>query len=465
MKKLIVDTNRKIYRATSVMFMVQLFGALGAGLLYFIGQIFFKGQFPGADTAGTITSLWFLFFYATDFAVVFFVLTLSYLIAGLPAIAPALTLALYFANFAGNPLPGGHFYINFFATPAHQGGGVNIGYISYLIMALSVSLMMKYLFIAWDRLKDALGKKLDSPLEKLRKRVKLIPNSLTGTGALEMADILLLFLIIPAVSAAATWFLIRYGIQKPFEWLGDALMAPLTALASKGIVLIAVIIGLMIGFDITGPLSAAAFAVAAASFAAGDSRLITIYAACFITVGWTPFGAVVLGKITKRMHTDADDFNIAVSGPINAFFENVKLTVAFSMNYAYRSPFTVIPGYMAGCALAGFLTAVFGIVNTEYLTGLPKNGGGRTYAELFAEGERYISFTLPLRSGDWMTCRIPLFIIVVACGFAGGALILLFKSIETKIRKKRGTYFKTNDDIIAQTRNYAKRLNHKDVEV
>ena len=454
MKRLIVDTNKKIYRATSVMFMVQLFGAFGAGLLYFIGH-----------TGGAITSLWFLFFYATDFAVVFFALTLSYLIAGLPAIAPALTLALYFANFAGDPLPGSRFYVNFFATPAHQGGGANIGYISYLIMALSVSLMIKLLYIAWDKLKDALGKKLDSPLDKLGRRIKLIPKSLTGTGALEMADILLLYLIIPALSAAVTWFLIRYGIQKPFEWLGDALMAPLSALASKGTVLIAVIIGLMVGFDITGPLSAAAFTVAAASFAAGNSRLMTIYAACFITVGWIPFGAVLLGKITKRTHTDADDFNIAVSGPINAFFENIKLTVAFSMNYAYRSPFTVIPGYMAGCALAGFLTAVFGIVNTEYLTGLPKNGGGRTYAELFAAGERYISFTLPLRSGDWLNCRIPLFFIVVACGFAGGAFIILLKSIETKIRKRRGTYFETNDDIVAETRNYAKRLNNKDVEL
>ncbi len=463
MKLLIIDTKKKIYRATSVMFIVQLFGALGAGLLYFIGQIFFNGHFPGADTAGDINILWFIFFYATDFAVIFFALTLSYLIAGLPAVAPSLTLALYFANFAGDALTGGKFYFNFFATPANQGGGVNIGYMSYLIMALMVSLMIKCLYIAWDKVKDALGKKLDSPIEKLRKKIKLIPAALDGIGVLEMADILLLYLIIPVVSTAVTWGVIRYGIQKPFALLGDSLIAPLTAIASKGTVLIAVIFGLMIGFDITGPLSMAAFAVAVATFAGGDSRLITIYAACFVTVGWIPFGAVLLGKITKKLHSDADDFNIAVSGPINAFFENIKLTVAFSMNYAYRSPFTVIPGYMVGCAFAGLLIAIFGIVNTDYLTGVPKNGNGRTYAELFAAGEHYVSFTLPLRSGDWLTCRIPLFFIIIICGFIGGGLIILLKRIETKIKKKHGTYFEANDDIILETRNFAKKLNNKNV--
>ncbi len=39
-KKLYLDTKDKIYRATSIMFIVQLFGALGAGFFFVIQNLF-----------------------------------------------------------------------------------------------------------------------------------------------------------------------------------------------------------------------------------------------------------------------------------------------------------------------------------------------------------------------------------------------------------------------------------------
>ncbi len=168
---------------------------------------------------------------------------------------------------------------------------------------------------------------------------------------------------------------------------------------------------------------------------------------------------VLLQKIMKKgAAPDNDDFNFAVSGPINAFFENIKLTVAFAMPYAYRSPLTVIPGLMLGSAATGVLTALFGIVNTAYLTELPKYGNGETFAEMFARGEKYISFTLPLRSGDWMSCRIPLFFIILAGALIGGACMFLFKLAATRSQKKRGTFVTCEGDVVLEFRGYAQKL-------
>lgn len=128
------------------------------------------------------------------------------------------------------------------------------------------------------------------------------------------------------------------------------------------------------------------------------------------------------------------------------------------MPYAYRSPLTVIPGLMIGSAATGVLTALFGIVNTAYLTELPKYGNGETFAEMFARGERYISFTLPLRSGDWLTCRIPLFFIILAGALIGGACMFLFKLAATRSQKKRGTFVACTGDVVLEFRAYAQKL-------
>lgn len=458
MKKLLIDTKVKINRSTSIIFLVQLFGALGAGFFFVIQNLFGVEHILGALEPKNENILWFILFWATDFFYIVFTLVLSYLIAGLPAVAPALALSVYFAHFAGTPVAGEDMYFAYFATPANGGGGVNIGYMGYLIMALVLSLLIKYLFAGYDHLKHVWGHGIDRKLDKMRVKHSKIPQDLTGLAILDNIDLIVLILILPVVSAALTWLLIRYGIQIPFAALSEALIAPLESLAGFSVILIGIVFGLMIGFDLIGPVSMAAFSVAVAAFLDGNAQLMTIYGACFITIGWIPLGAVLLQKITKKGgHSDTDDFNLAVSGPINAFFENVKLTVAFSMPYAYRSPFTVIPGYMIGSAFTGLVTALCGIVNTDYLTTLPKFGNGATFEQLFTQGEYYISFTLPLRSGDWLTCRIPLFFIILAGAAVGGAAILLFKELAARGTKKRGTYVESNGDIVIEIRELARR--------
>ena len=459
MKNEVISLRKNIYRSTSIMFIVQLFGALGAGFFFVIQNIFGVEHILDAAEKGNEQILWFILFWATDFFFIAFVAVTCYLIAGLPALAPALALSVYFCHFAGNPVPASNMYIAYFATPLNNGGGVNIGYMGYYIMAIALSLLIKYLYIAWNNIKENLGKKLD----KLLNKIKFIPEGFGGVQLLEQVDLIVLILILPVASCALTFLLIRYGIQLPFNALGEALVTPLTSLANSSVVLCGIVIGLMVGFDLIGPVSMAAYSVAIAMLFAGDARFMTIYGACFITLGWAPLFTMIFHGIIKKktFSMDTDDTNIAVTGPINAFFENVKLTVAFSMTNAYRSPLTIIPGYMIGAAVTGLLTAVFKITNTAYLNELPKYGNGHTFEELFKMGEYYISFTLPLRSGDWLTCRLPLFFIILVGAAVGGLATTVFRHIAFKVQEKRGTAIKTDGDIVLEIRKYAQKLSKK----
>lgn len=468
MKKLYTDVKSKIYRATAITFIVQLFGALGAGFFFVVQNLFQQYHIFGLTGAENEPTLWFVLFWATDFFFIVTALIVSYLIAGLPAVAPSLALSIYFAHFAAPTADAVNMYPCFFATPSNYSSATAIGYMGYLIMAVVLSLLIKLLYIGWTELKPVIGRKLDSLFETLRKKIKLIPADLKGLTLVEGVDLIVMILIIPVAAAATTFVLVKYGIELPFAALADKLSEILTSVASSNIVIAAVVMGLMVGFDLIGPVSLAAFSVATASFlATGDAQLITIYSVCFICVGWTAFFGILLSKIFKKGHTDTDDMNLATSGPINAFFENIKLTTAFSMPLAMRSPFTVIPGLMAGSAVGGLLTALFGIVNTAYTDGsLPRYATGNytygavdyTYAQLFERGEIYMSFTLPLRSGDFLTCRIPLFFIIIGSAIIGGFVIMLLKAGEKKFLEKRGCLVETNGDFVLEIREYGKKL-------
>lgn len=469
MKKLYLDTKEKIYRATSIMFIVQLFGALGAGFFFVIQNIFQSYHMLGATGAANEPTLWFILFWATDFFFVALAVVVSYLIAGIPGIAPSLALSVYFCHFTASSESAEMMYNCFFATPANYAQSTSIGYMGYLIMAVMLALLIKLLYAGWAEAKNAIGKGLDNLLAKLSKKIKLIPDTLKGIDIIDGVDLIVYILIIPVACCALTFILIKYGIEVPFAALSESLRVALTDLANSNVVIAALVMGLMVGFDLIGPVSLAAFSVATTAYlTTGNAQLITIYSVCFITVGWTAFFGILCSKIFKKGgKPDTDDFNLATTGPINAFFENIKLTVAPSMPLAMRSPLTMIPGFMVGSAVGGVATALFGIVNTAYTDGsFPRYGTGNftygavdyTYAELFERGEIYMSFTLPLRSGDFLTCRLPLFFIILISAFIGGLVVMALREGEYRFLSKRGCYFEPKSDMVIEIREYAKKL-------
>lgn len=471
MKTLYLDAKKGIYRGTSVSFMVLIFGALGAGFFFFLQNFLKLNHVLGAVEAINEPTLWHILFWATDFFFIIMAVVTAYSIAGIAAVAPSLSLSIYFAHFTFQNVSAENSYICYFSTPFGYQNSTSIGYMGYLILAVFLALGIKILFSAWDNVKTPVGKWLDKILVSLKKKIKLIPAELTGKETIEGLDLIVLILIMPVISCALTFLLLKYGIQLPFAKISEALGTALSSLTSSNIVLSALVIGLMIGFDVIGPVSLAAYGVATAAYLdSGDAQLITIYSASFVTVGWTAFFAILFCKIFKKGKTDTDDFNMATSGPINAFFENLKLTTLFALPMAARSPFSFIPGYMVGSGVTGLLTAIFKIVNTAYTDGtLPKYTSGFysygakdwTYADLFRNGELYMGFSLPLRSGDWLSCRIPLAAFILIGGIVGGFVIMGLLALQTKILDKHGLCYEANGDIIIEMRNTAKQFADK----
>lgn len=446
------NLKRHVYRATGISLLILLFGALGAGFLFVVGNLFgVQILKPGSAFS---EMLWHLFFWATDFFFVAFVLILSYLIAGLPAVAPALTLSILFSHFAGQ-YNGGDFsvplYTNFFTVPNQGGGGVNIGYLGYLIMALMLGYLIKYLFILWERVKAKLGPKLDRPVAALGKKIKPLA-SLDGAAVIGLPDLLVYVLIMPILAAAVTYLVVNYAIAVPFNALADALKPVLADAWGASPALGGLMMGAMVGFDTIGPVSAAAFSVATDAAVAGNAALMTAFGLCFAATGWIPLFAWILHLVTKKgPRFDGDDVNLAMSGPINAFFDNMKLTVMFAPSCACRDPFRVIPCYMLTCSLTGLLAGAAGLANALYVT--PEK------IALFLKGDWYTSFLQPMRSISHTPRGILMPVIVAACAILGGAVLLLWKAKAMKRQTAKGTYVEVNGDIagemIRQARHWA----------
>lgn len=454
MQSILLETKKHIYRATSIIFMFQLFGALGAGLIFVVSNVLQVEILSPENPLALL--LWHIFFWATDFFFIGFTVILAYLIAGLPALAPAMTLAIYFAHFAGQ-YSGNDFatpmYYDFFATPALFGGGVNIGYIGYLFLAVLLGWIIKYLFSLWDKIKKGFSKKLDILISKLGKKVNPLKN-IRGITILEAVDLIVLFLILPISAAVFTYFAVSYIVAAPFTFFAENLKPVLFSAYESSSFLGGLLSGAMVGFDIIGPFSMSAFSVASELALEGNAVPMTAYALCFAVIGWIPLVSYFLGKLMKKGgKLDTDDLNIVMSGPINAFFDNMKLTVSFSMTFAYRSPISCITAYVAGGAFAGGLVALAGLANALYVTA--------EKTALFLNGEIYISFLQPLRSisSTPMGILLPVF---GAIGAISGACVLVFiKEISARRQKKRNISFEPSGDMVVEIRKLAESYNIK----
>lgn len=448
------ELKQHIYRATSITFLFQLFGAMGGGCISFLSDFF------NIDILGRMSGpLLQYFFWATDFYFIALAVALCYLIAGITAVAPALTLGVYFAHFAGlytNVRSAVPMYADFFTTPYMNGGGVNIGYLGYLIMALIISYIIRVFSFRWEALKHKCKDKTEQLFKWLGKKIKPL-QAISDTDGFEMLSNLDLFfyiLIFPVIAGLIAYFIILYGIATPFGALGDKLGEVLANLYESSHVLGSLLMGLMVGFDTVGPLSRSAFTVASDMAQLGDVAMVTSYGLCFATLGWVSFVALLINKIFKKGGKfDTDDGNLATSGPINAFFDNMKLTVSFAMSYACRDPFKVIPCYMLSSGIVGVLSSAFKLANPLYLETEKRI--------LFAEGELYISFEQPMRSMLGTPRGVLLPVCCAVGAIVGGALLIVLKERTVKRQTAEGTYVEPNSNIVREIREFALKSNKK----
>ncbi|MDN4463828.1 PTS fructose transporter subunit IIABC [Microbacterium aurantiacum] len=167
--------------------------------------------------------------------------------------------------------------------------------------------------------------------------------------------------IIPLVASIVASGLMILFLGRPIATLMDALNVWLTDLAgTSGIVLVGVILGLMMCFDLGGPINKVAYAFAVAGLAAGSAENPTPYLimAAVMAAGMVPPLAMALAStlLARDLFTPVERENGKAAWLLGASFISEG-----AIPFAAADPLRVIPASMVGGAVTGALTMVFGV--------------------------------------------------------------------------------------------------------
>ena len=170
--------------------------------------------------------------------------------------------------------------------------------------------------------------------------------------------------IIPLVGSIVASGLLILFLGKPIAtlmvWLTDGLNA-LTA-SGAGLVTVGVILGLMMCFDLGGPVNKVAYVFATTGLAAASADNTTPYLimAAVMCAGMVPPLALALAStvLAKNVFTPVERENGKAAWLLGAAFISEG-----AIPFAAADPLRVIPASMVGGAITGALSMVFGVMS------------------------------------------------------------------------------------------------------
>ncbi|MRX73700.1 PTS fructose transporter subunit IIA [Bacillus lacus] len=217
----------------------------------------------------------------------------------------------------------------------------------------------------------------------IKKLLAGLPASLEGIKTI---------LLYPLLGIAATGFLMIYVVNTPVGALNNAITGWLTGLGTGNAILLGVVLGLMMAFDMGGPVNKAAYVFGTGLLANGVFEpMAAIMAAGMVP----PLGIAIATTLFKNKFTKQE----RDSGKTN-YIMGASFITEGAIPFAAADPFRVIPSVMAGAAVTGALSMVFGI-------GLRAPHGG--------------VFVVPLVEGGW-----PLYLLAIIIGSVVTAIVLGF---------------------------------------
>jgi len=178
----------------------------------------------------------------------------------------------------------------------------------------------------------------------LKKGLAGMPKSLDGIKTV---------LLYPLLGIAATGFLMLYVINKPVGALNSAITDWLSGLGTGNAVLLGIVLGLMMAFDMGGPVNKAAYVFGTGLIANGVYEpMAAVMAAGMVP----PLGIALATYLFKNKFTKAER---------DAGNANIIMGLSFitegAIPFAAADPLRVIPSIMAGSAVAGALSMLFHI--------------------------------------------------------------------------------------------------------
>ncbi|WP_172387557.1 fructose-specific PTS transporter subunit EIIC [Streptomyces sp. MNP-20] len=211
-------------------------------------------------------------------------------------------------------------------------------------------------------------------------------------------------IVIPILATSALGLFFIYVIGKPISWVFEHLTDWLSGMTGTSAILLGAILGLMIAFDMGGPVNKTAFLFGAGLIATGNQ---TVMGMCAAAIPVMPLGQGLATLIRKRLYTEQE----RETGLASLFMGLFGISEG-AIPFAAARPAQVIPANMLGGAVAG---AIAGLASVK--DAVPH--GGPIVAVLGAVG------------------GVPMFFVAVAAGTAVTALATV-SLVDLSERRRRG---------------------------
>lgn len=162
-------------------------------------------------------------------------------------------------------------------------------------------------------------------------------------------------LILPLLGSTIVGLLMIYVIGAPVASALTALTAFLKGMQGANAIALGALIGVMMAFDMGGPVNKAAYTFATGLIASADNAVYAPMAAAMAAGMTPPLGLALATKLFRDRFT-ADEHEAGNAAAVLG----ISFITEGAIPFAAKDPFRVIPSLMAGSATAGMISMAFG---------------------------------------------------------------------------------------------------------
>ncbi|WP_330477820.1 fructose-specific PTS transporter subunit EIIC [Streptomyces platensis] len=211
-------------------------------------------------------------------------------------------------------------------------------------------------------------------------------------------------IVIPIVATTMLGLFFIYVIGKPISWVFTHLTDWLGGMTGSSAILLGALLGLMIAFDMGGPVNKTAFLFGAGLIASGNQ---TVMGMCAAAIPVMPLGQGLATLVRRRLYSEQER-----ETGMAALFMGLFGISEGAIPFAAARPAQVIPANMLGGAVAGALAGTIGVTDA-----VPH--GGPIVAVLGAVGG-VPAFFLAVVAGSVVTALTTVMLVDVAERRKGG---------------------------------------------
>lgn len=162
--------------------------------------------------------------------------------------------------------------------------------------------------------------------------------------------------VIPLFATLIVGLLMFLLLGRPLAWVTKSLTSWLSGMSGTSVIILGIILGLMMCFDLGGPVNKAAYAFATAGLNVADPASLRIMAAVMAAGMVPPLAMALASTVRPRRFTEPERENGRAAWLLGASFISEG-----AIPFAAADPLRVIPSMMAGGAVTGALIMAFDV--------------------------------------------------------------------------------------------------------